>query len=203
MAKKKDALLVEDSTEESSVVVLLDERGKALTEEEARVEEEKLNMMMTSFFMNNLPQMQSAFEEEDEEAIIATVDEQGKVIEEKKQKVKVATNEQLSISCDKQLSIFEQSLLKGVIRAHMSKMTKAYASILEVEEDFYSLTEGFGLFNNFSDAYRREKNELQSLLFSENVSLDKLKNENLKRILERDLEELANNLVSVISAFAE
>jgi len=203
MAQKKDALLAEESTEESTVVVLLDERGKALTEEEARLEEEKLNNLMNNFFINNLPQMQGAFEEEDEEAIIATIDEKGTVLEEKKEKSNIVATGQIALSCSSQLSIFEQSLLKSVIRSHMSKMTKAYASVLEVEQDFYLLTEGFGLFNNFSDAYRREKNELQSLLFSDDISLDKLRNEQLKRILERDLEELASNLVSVISAFAE
>lgn len=203
MSKKKDELFEEETKEQETPkeeIVLVDENGKQLTEEEAQAEEERLHSIMNQFFLTNLPNNNTlaADEQEDDEEITVKVDNEGKVLKEETVK-KETVEKETFVPTNNEPSIFEETMTEKFIQSYMEKIDLSYNSIMKLQDDFLVLSQGGKLYDDVIDAYRKEKNELRSLLMVKPVSLHNLKNERLKARLEAEFRQFTRSLFDIVS----
>ena len=209
MAKKKKLMedenpkdFLDEEAMDGERVILLDERGQLLDEEEAMRQEEELLSKIDNFFLANpiVPNVASE-EEEDEEETTVTINNEGDIVKEET-KIVVATGELAVVSVNEP-SIFEEQLVIRVIRRHMSELSKAWMEVDKIEGHLRYFVNGYALYDNIVDSYRKERNELSSLLNVRPVSLSNLKNEQLRNRLEMEYRETADKLFDLLLEFEE
>lgn len=198
MPKKKEVLTEEFTPEE---VVLIDEAGKELTYQEALAEELRLESMMETFFATNPALIQGEAQEEvDDEDITITVSKEGEVVKE--EVLKTTESEAKEILVPAIPSMVEDEILRQVISAHIEKLQESYDKFLDESDNLYVLSNGDKIFDKVCDSYRKERRELNGLLFSGTVSFDALENEILKEVLKQELREFVKKMFLVVKELA-
>lgn len=186
---KKDLIETEDSVAEETI-----ENQK---KEKAEKEQEKLDRQMDIFFKQkeinypgnatNIPEE----EKEESEEVLVSINQDGSlIIKQEKEEVEEKETKQ-------KMSIVDKMILEQVIMKRKNEILENKTKITKHYQSFVKITGGIKIYEDLEEAARKEINELNSVIISDEYDLSKIKNEEISKRVKDHLSDFVHNLFKI------